>query len=110
MAGRRAWRAVPWSCPGLLAELLLELGHRLAQHGTGSQTVTPTVSGRPTTVSNNTGTVNLSSSGPTYIDGEGRTDFYALHTLSVPAGAGTLNLVTASGDQLVNIPYSYKAD
>jgi subtilisin family serine protease len=63
----------------------------VTNEGTGPQTVTPTVSGRPTTVSNDTGSVTLSSSSPTYIDGEGRTDFYATHTFSVPAGADNLN-------------------
>ncbi len=63
----------------------------VTNEGTRSQTVTPTVSGLPTTVSNDTGTVNLSSSSPTYIDGEGNTDFYALRTFSVPAGTGYLN-------------------
>jgi subtilisin family serine protease len=63
----------------------------VTNEGTGSQTVTPTVSGRPTTVSNDTGTVNLSSGNPSYIDGEGRTDHYQLHTFSVPAGADYLN-------------------
>ena len=63
----------------------------VTNEGTGSQTVTPAVSGNPTTVSTNTGTVNLSTSSPTYIDGEGNTDYYALHTFSVPAGTGNLN-------------------
>src|SRR5690348_3243733 len=63
----------------------------VTNEGTGSQTVTPTVTGRPTTVSNDTGSVTLSSSSPTYIDGEGRTDFYALHTFTVAAGADNLN-------------------
>jgi subtilisin family serine protease len=63
----------------------------VTNEGSTSQTVTPTVSGRPTTLSNDTGSVTLSSASPTYIDGEGRTDFYALHTFSVPAGAGNLN-------------------
>ena len=63
----------------------------VTNEGTGSQTVTPKVSGNPTTVSDNTGSVTLSSSSPTYIDGEGNTDFYALHTFSVPAGTGYLN-------------------
>ena len=49
------------------------------------------MSGRPTPVSNDTGTVTLSSSSPTYIDGEGNTDHYALHTFSVGAGADNLN-------------------
>ena len=64
---------------------------RVTNEGTGSKTVTPTVSGRPTPVSNDTGTVTLSSSSPTYIDGEGNTDHYALHTFSVGAGADNLN-------------------
>jgi hypothetical protein len=63
----------------------------VTNEGTGSKTVTPTVSGNPTTVSNNTGTVNLSPASPTYTDGEGRTDFYALHSFSVPAGTDNLN-------------------
>ena len=42
-------------------------------------------------VSSNTGTVTLSSSSPTYIDGEGNTDYYAHHTFSVRAGADNLN-------------------
>jgi subtilisin family serine protease len=63
----------------------------VTNEGTGSQTVTPTVTGRPTTTSNDTGSVTLSSSSPTYIDGEGRTDFYALHQFTVPAGADNLN-------------------
>lgn len=63
----------------------------VTNEGSAAQTVTPTVSGRPTTQSADTGTVNLSPSSPTYIDGEGRTDFYATHTFSVPAGADNLN-------------------
>jgi subtilisin family serine protease len=73
----------------------------VTNQGTGTQTVTPTVSGRPTPVSNDTGTVNLSPSSPTYIDGEGRTDFYALHTFSVPAGAGNLNGNITWNDQQI---------
>jgi subtilisin family serine protease len=63
----------------------------VTNEGTGSQTVTPTVTGRPTTQSADTGSVALSSASPTYIDGEGRTDYYALHTFSVPSGADNLN-------------------
>jgi subtilisin family serine protease len=63
----------------------------VTNEGSTSQTVTPTVTGRPTTLSNDTGSVTLTSSSPTYIDGEGRTDFYALHTFTVPAGADNLN-------------------
>jgi hypothetical protein len=73
----------------------------VTNEGTGSQTVAPAVSGRPTTVSNDTGTVNLSSASPTYIDGEGRTDHYATHTFSVPAGAGNLNGNITWNDQAI---------
>jgi subtilisin family serine protease len=73
----------------------------VTNEGTGSQKVTPNVSGRPTTVSNDTGTVNLSSSSPTYIDGEGNTDHYATHTFSVPAGAGNLNGNITWNDQTI---------
>jgi len=73
----------------------------VTNEGTGSQTVTPTLSGLPTTVSNDTGTVNLSPSNPTYIDGEGRTDFYALHNFSVPAGTDNLNGNITWNDQTV---------
>jgi subtilisin family serine protease len=71
----------------------------VTNEGTGSQTVTPTVSGNPTTLSNDTGTVNLSTSQPSFIDGEGNTDYYALHTFTVPAGAGNLNGNIAWNDQ-----------
>jgi subtilisin family serine protease len=73
----------------------------VTNEGAGSQTVTPTVSGRPTTVSDDTGSVNLSSSSPTYIDGEGRTDFYALHTFTVPPGADYLNGNITWNDQTI---------
>jgi len=73
----------------------------VTNEGTGSQTVTPTVSGLPTTVSNNTGTVTLSSSSPTYIDGEGNTDHYATHTFTVPAGTGNLNGNITWNDQTI---------
>jgi hypothetical protein len=63
----------------------------VTNEGATSQTVTPTVTGRPTPASNDTGSVNLTPSSPTYIDGEGRTDYYALHTFTVPAGADNLN-------------------
>lgn len=78
----------------------------VTNEGTGSQTVTPTVSGNPTTVSVNTGTVNLSSSSPTYIDGEGNTDSYALHTFSVAAGTGNLNGdITWNAQQIGGVAY-----
>jgi subtilisin family serine protease len=63
----------------------------VTNEGGASQTITPTVSGRPTPLSSDTGSVTLTSSSPTYIDGEGRTDFYAEHTFSVPTGADNLN-------------------
>jgi hypothetical protein len=55
------------------------------------QTVTPTVSGRPTAVSSDSGTVTLSSSSPTYVDGTGNTDSYVTHTFTVPAGTDYMN-------------------
>ena len=67
------------------------MGVAVTNEGTGPQTVTPTVSGRPMALSDDTGSVTLTSSSPSYIDGEGRTDFYATHTFTVPAGAGNLN-------------------
>jgi hypothetical protein len=56
-----------------------------------SQTVTPTISGLPSVLSADTGSVTLSPASPTLIDGEGRTDYYAVHQFSVPAGADYLN-------------------
>lgn len=73
----------------------------VTNEASGSQTVTPTLSGRPTTIFNDTGTVTLSSASPTYIDGEGNTDHYALHTFSVPAGADYLNGNITWNDQTV---------
>jgi hypothetical protein len=63
----------------------------VTNEGTGTQTVTPTVSGNPTTVSTTSGTVNLSASSPTYIDGEGNTDYYSEKTFTVPSGTSNLN-------------------
>jgi subtilisin family serine protease len=73
----------------------------VTNEGTGSQAITPTVSGRPTTFSNDTGTVTLSASSPVYIDGEGRIDHYAIHNFSVPAGAGNLNGNITWNDQTI---------
>jgi subtilisin family serine protease len=73
----------------------------VTNEGTKAQTITPTVSGNPTTVSSNTGSVTLSSSSPTYIDGEGNTDYYALHTFSVPAGTSNLNGNITWNDQTI---------
>jgi subtilisin family serine protease len=78
----------------------------VTNEGSSSQTVTPTVSGNPATVSTNTGTVNLSASSPTYIDGEGNTDSYALHTFSVAAGTGNLNGdITWNAQQIGGVAY-----
>jgi hypothetical protein len=55
------------------------------------QTVTPTVSGNPSTVSSDSGTVTLGSSSPTYVDGSGNTDSYVVHTFTVPAGTDYMN-------------------
>jgi len=63
----------------------------VTNEGTGPQTVTPRLSGVPTRMSDDTGTVSLSSASSSYIDGEGNTDFYATHQFSVPAGASNLN-------------------
>jgi subtilisin family serine protease len=66
-------------------------GIRVTNEGSKPQRVTPTVSGRPATAFSDTGTVTLSPSSPTYVDGEGNTDFYAVHPFTVPAGASYLN-------------------
>jgi subtilisin family serine protease len=58
--------------------------------GSAPQTVSPSVVGRPTPMSDDTGAVTLSNASPTYIDGEGNTDFYALHTFTVGPGADYL--------------------
>jgi hypothetical protein len=59
--------------------------------GAHSQTVTPSVIGAPTPLSNDTGAVSLTAASPTYIDGEGNTDSFQEHTFNVPAGADYLN-------------------
>jgi hypothetical protein len=75
----------------------LDAGHSqtfrvgVTNEGNHSQTVTPTVSGLPTTRSSDTGSVTLGSGSPTFVDGEGNTDHYATHTFTVPAGADYLN-------------------
>lgn len=63
----------------------------VTNQGSGAQTVTPTLSGLPTTRSSDTGSVTLGSSSPSYIDGEGNTDFYATHKFNVAAGSDYLN-------------------
>jgi hypothetical protein len=64
---------------------------KVTNEGDSAQTVTPTVSGRPTALATDTGAVTLSSGSPTYVDGEGNTDHYAEHTFTVPSGADDLN-------------------
>jgi Subtilase family len=63
----------------------------ITNEGAKAQTVAPAVSGRPVTVSTDTGTVTLSSSSPTQIDGFGNTDSYQTHTFTVRPGADYLN-------------------
>jgi subtilisin family serine protease len=63
----------------------------VTNEGASPQTVTPTVIGDGTPLSNDTGSVNLSSASPTFIDGEGNTDSYEEHTFTVPANADYLN-------------------
>ena len=63
---------------------------KVTNEGAGAQTVRPSLIGLPTPLSNDTGSVNLSTANPSYIDGEGNTDFYSLHTFSVPQGADYL--------------------
>ena len=64
---------------------------RVTNEGSVSQKVSPTVSGKPTTLSTDTGSATLSSSSPAFIDGEGNTDFFATHQFTVPRGANYLN-------------------
>jgi hypothetical protein len=84
------------SQPGLNATVNAGQSHTFSigvtNEGSHSQTVTPTLSGsnNPATVSNSTGTVTLSASDPTYVDGGGNTDSYAVHNFTVPFGAGYL--------------------
>jgi len=56
------------------------------QRGQLLQTVTPTVSGNPTTVSTDTGTVALSSSSPTSVGPAGETDSFETHKFTVRPG------------------------
>ena len=63
----------------------------VTNEGSSSQTVTPSLVGHPTTQSSDAGSVTLSSSSPTFIDGEGNTDPFAVHTFTVSAGADYLN-------------------
>lgn len=64
---------------------------KVTNEGGSARTVTPTVSGRPTPLATDTGAVALSAASPSFIDGEGRTDYYAQHSFTVPSGADNLN-------------------
>ncbi len=59
--------------------------------GAHTQTVSPSVIGNASALSDDTGSVTLSDASPTYVDGEGNTDSYEEHTFTVPAGADYLN-------------------
>ena len=63
----------------------------VTNEGRTAQTVTPKVSGNPTAVSTDTGTVTLSSSSPTSVGGFGETDSFETHKFTVPAGTDYLN-------------------
>ncbi len=63
----------------------------VTNEGGSAQTVSPSASGLPTTRSSDTGSVMLNAASPTFIDGEGNTDSYELHTFNVPSGADYLN-------------------
>ena len=62
----------------------------VTNEGAGSQTVTPTLSGRPTTLSNDTGSVTLSSSSPTSSTAKGTPLPTPAH-VQRPGRAGNLN-------------------
>lgn len=83
----------------------------VTNEGSTSQTVTPTVSGRSTTVSNDTGSVTLTSSSPTFVDGGGNTDSYAVHAFTVPAGTDNLNGdITWNAQQLGGVVFEELLD
>ena len=68
------------------------LSVQVTNTGTGPRTLQPGVvdlSGTP--VSRDTGAVSLSSASPSLIDGEGNTDYFALHHFSVPPEVDYLN-------------------
>jgi hypothetical protein len=60
---------------------------RVTNAGSTTQNLSPTLVGLdPKPDSLDSGSVALSSASPTYIDGEGNTDFFSLHKFSVPSG------------------------
>ncbi len=62
----------------------------VTNEGTSPQTVTPSIIGAGQQTSDDTGSVTLDSTSPTFIDGEGNTDSYATHQFTVPSGADYL--------------------
>ena len=72
----------------------------VTNEGSSPQTVTPTVSGNPSPVSTDTGTVTLSASSPTSVGPAGETDSFATHKFTVPAGTDYLNGDIAWNDQV----------
>jgi hypothetical protein len=72
----------------------------VTNEGSSRQTVAPTVSGNPTTVSTDTGTVALSSSSPTSVGPAGETDSFEKHTFTVRPGTDYLNGDIAWNDQV----------
>jgi hypothetical protein len=72
----------------------------VTNEGSTPQTVTPTVSGNPTTVSADTGTVALSSSSPTSVGPAGETDSFETRKFTVPPGTDYLNGDIAWNDQV----------
>ncbi len=72
----------------------------VTNEGSSRQTVTPTVSGNPTTVSTSAGTVTLSSSSPTSVGPAGEADSFETRTFKVPSGADYLNGDITWNDQV----------
>jgi len=63
----------------------------VTNEGSSPQTVTPSVIGRPTTVTQDTGAVTLDAMSPTFTDGEGNTDSFEQHHFTVAPGTDYLN-------------------
>jgi hypothetical protein len=64
---------------------------KVTNEGSSAQTVTPSVSGRPAAIATDAGAITLSSASPSFVDGEGRIDYFATHDFAVPSGADNLN-------------------
>ena len=68
------------------------LSIRVTNSGATPQRLSPTLVGLSANpVSSDTGSVTLSAASPTFIDGEGNSDSFALHQFSVPQGVDYLN-------------------